>query len=158
MAPIITPASSTTSTPQLPISTSKQFGSVDGLNDLEPLLPTSRLTMTKVQSCNAIAALSFNNVYSNIWKVLLHQAMDPHPEVAGMARNLVNTVKIKVSARFLCQNLIMKDTQTLYTLPHPNCVLGGGGGILFSRCLSILHYIHPCYILILASYLISYAY
>ena len=91
------------------MSQSKQFGSVDGLNDLEPLLQAPRLTMTKVQSCNAIAALSFNNVYSNIWKVLLHQAMDPHPEVSGMARSLVHTVKLKVSTVLFVIGRVSRD-------------------------------------------------
>ena len=78
----------------------KQFGSMDGLNSLEPTPPPtigSRMPIHKCYSSNAIAALSFNSVYSNIWKVLLHQTVDPHPEVAAMARNLVHSVKVKVN-------------------------------------------------------------
>ena len=104
----IPPASS--STAPFPGPGDKQFGSMDGLNSLDPPAPTTKLSLRHCMSTNAIAALSFNNVYSNIWKVLLHQAMDPHPEVAAMARNLVNTVKLKVSCTISFCSALTKES------------------------------------------------
>lgn len=105
------------STTPFPGPGEKQFGSMDGLNSLEPPAPAAKLSLRHCMSTNAIAALSFNNVYSNIWKVLLHQAMDPHPEVAAMARNLVNTVKLKISHNSKPKNMVKTSTNVSVSAP-----------------------------------------
>lgn len=40
--------------------------------------------------------MSFNSVYTQIWRVLLHLAADPFPEVSDLAMKVLNSIAYKV--------------------------------------------------------------
>lgn len=42
--------------------------------------------------------VSFNSVYTQIWRVLLHLAADPFPEVSDLAMKVLNSIAYKVGA------------------------------------------------------------
>ncbi|KAL3877256.1 hypothetical protein ACJMK2_034989 [Sinanodonta woodiana] len=73
-------------------------GSTDSTSSLEGSFSLDRIK--RASSTNAITNLqviTFNNVYLNVWKALLQLAMDSHPDVANLAKNVVNTVKLKAN-------------------------------------------------------------
>lgn len=43
-----------------------------------------------------VAGVSFNSVYTQIWRVLLHLAADPFPEVSDLAMKVLNSIAYKV--------------------------------------------------------------
>lgn len=43
--------------------------------------------------------MSFNSVYTQIWRVLLHLAADPFPEVSDLAMKVLNSIAYKVHFR-----------------------------------------------------------
>lgn len=45
--------------------------------------------------------MSFNSVYTQIWRVLLHLAADPFPEVSDLAMKVLNSIAYKVGAAFV---------------------------------------------------------
>lgn len=42
--------------------------------------------------------MSFNSVYTQIWRVLLHLAADPFPEVSDLAMKVLNSIAYKVGS------------------------------------------------------------
>lgn len=46
--------------------------------------------------CASSAGVSFNSVYTQIWRVLLHLAADPFPEVSDLAMKVLNSIAYKV--------------------------------------------------------------
>lgn len=44
-----------------------------------------------------ILGVSFNSVYTQIWRVLLHLAADPYPDVSDLAMKVLNSIAYKVS-------------------------------------------------------------
>lgn len=42
------------------------------------------------------AGVSFNSVYTQIWRVLLHLAADPYPDVCDLAMKVLNSIAYKV--------------------------------------------------------------
>lgn len=45
-----------------------------------------------------LSGVSFNSVYTQIWRVLLHLAADPFPEVSDLAMKVLNSIAYKVGA------------------------------------------------------------
>lgn len=45
---------------------------------------------------SAFSGVSFNSVYTQIWRVLLHLAADPFPEVSDLAMKVLNSIAYKV--------------------------------------------------------------
>lgn len=43
--------------------------------------------------------MSFNSVYTQIWRVLLHLAADPYPDVSDLAMKVLNGIAYKVRGR-----------------------------------------------------------
>lgn len=43
-----------------------------------------------------ILGVSFNSVYTQIWRVLLHLAADPYPDVSDLAMKVLNSIAYKV--------------------------------------------------------------
>ncbi|RLV92079.1 hypothetical protein DV515_00013957 [Chloebia gouldiae] len=39
--------------------------------------------------------VSFNSVYTQIWRVLLHLAADPYPDVSDLAMKVLNSIAYK---------------------------------------------------------------
>ncbi|CAH1793910.1 unnamed protein product [Owenia fusiformis] len=58
--------------------------------------------MKRVSSSSCIASLGsstgYGNIYANVWKHLLQLSMDPYPEIADLAKALINTIKLKADA------------------------------------------------------------
>lgn len=46
--------------------------------------------------CLSLLGVSFNSVYTQIWRVLLHLAADPFPEVSDLAMKVLNSIAYKV--------------------------------------------------------------
>lgn len=46
--------------------------------------------------CFTILGVSFNSVYTQIWRVLLHLAADPYPDVSDLAMKVLNSIAYKV--------------------------------------------------------------
>lgn len=44
----------------------------------------------------SLLGVSFNSVYTQIWRVLLHLAADPFPEVSDLAMKVLNSIAYKV--------------------------------------------------------------
>lgn len=40
--------------------------------------------------------MSFNSVYTQIWRVLLHLAADPYPDASDLAMKVLNSIAYKV--------------------------------------------------------------
>lgn len=50
-----------------------------------------------------ISGVSFNSVYTQIWRVLLHLAADPYPDVSDLAMKVLNSIAYKVCPSvFVC--------------------------------------------------------
>lgn len=50
-----------------------------------------------------ILGVSFNSVYTQIWRVLLHLAADPYPDVSDLAMKVLNSIAYKVClSAFVC--------------------------------------------------------
>lgn len=43
-----------------------------------------------------VLGVSFNSVYTQIWRVLLHLAADPYPDVSDLAMKVLNSIAYKV--------------------------------------------------------------
>lgn len=54
-----------------------------------------------------ILGVSFNSVYTQIWRVLLHLAADPYPDVSDLAMKVLNSIAYKV-----CPSVCMCVRQT----------------------------------------------
>lgn len=71
--------------------------------------------------------MSFNSVYTQMWRVLLHLAADPYPDVSDLAMKVLNSIAYKVrlppagsgGASGLGQVCPRSDTA-----PHPRRVHG----------------------------------
>lgn len=48
-----------------------------------------------------LPGVSFNSVYTQIWRVLLHLAADPFPEVSDLAMKVLNSIAYKVGTVFV---------------------------------------------------------
>lgn len=44
----------------------------------------------------SLLGVSFNSVYTQIWRVLLHLAADPYPDVSDLAMKVLNSIAYKV--------------------------------------------------------------
>ncbi|ESP03931.1 hypothetical protein LOTGIDRAFT_230228 [Lottia gigantea] len=71
--------------------------SMDGSGSFENSLTIDRARRYSSSTSLAGTIHSFNNVYINVWKTLLQLAMDAHPEVADMAKTIVNSVKSRAT-------------------------------------------------------------
>uniref|UniRef100_A0A8D2MWY8 Raptor N-terminal CASPase-like domain-containing protein n=1 Tax=Zonotrichia albicollis TaxID=44394 RepID=A0A8D2MWY8_ZONAL len=54
--------------------------------------------VSSYSSLNSLIGVSFNSVYTQIWRVLLHLAADPYPDVSDLAMKVLNSIAYKVSA------------------------------------------------------------
>ncbi|CDQ68891.1 unnamed protein product [Oncorhynchus mykiss] len=51
--------------------------------------------VSSYSSLNSLIGVSFNSVYTQIWRVLLHLAADPFPEVSDLAMKVLNSIAYK---------------------------------------------------------------
>lgn len=52
-----------------------------------------------------LLGVSFNSVYTQIWRVLLHLAADPYPDVSDLAMKVLNSIAYKVNLTVLTEFL-----------------------------------------------------
>lgn len=67
-----------------------------------------------------LPGVSFNSVYTQIWRVLLHLAADPFPEVSDLAMKVLNSIAYKVGAAFVreqCCVLLVVPRFLIFTTP-----------------------------------------
>ncbi|XP_041364724.1 regulatory-associated protein of mTOR-like isoform X2 [Gigantopelta aegis] len=73
---------------------SASSASIESGSSVESSTSTDKLR--RVGSSTSISGLmTFNNVYLSVWKALLQLAADPYPDVADMAKKIVNSVKLR---------------------------------------------------------------
>ena len=89
------PANSSTILSPLLSYGSASSASIESSSSVDSSASTDKLR--RVGSNTSISGLmAFNNVYLSVWRALLQLAADPYPDVADMAKKIVNSVKIRV--------------------------------------------------------------
>ncbi|CAJ0967179.1 unnamed protein product [Ranitomeya imitator] len=84
------------------LSTSSSASSTLGSPDNEEYI-LSFETIDKMRrvssysSLNSLIGVSFNSVYTQIWRVLLHLAADPYPEASDLAMRVLNSIAYKAT-------------------------------------------------------------
>ncbi|CAI9579817.1 unnamed protein product [Staurois parvus] len=84
------------------LSTSSSASSTLGSPDNEEYI-LSFETIDKMRrvssysSLNSLIGVSFNSVYTQIWRVLLHLAADPYPEASDLAMKVLNSIAYKAT-------------------------------------------------------------
>uniref|UniRef100_A0A4X2KJW7 Regulatory-associated protein of mTOR n=1 Tax=Vombatus ursinus TaxID=29139 RepID=A0A4X2KJW7_VOMUR len=53
--------------------------------------------VSSYSSLNSLIGVSFNSVYTQIWRVLLHLAADPYPDVSDLAMKVLNSIAYKTT-------------------------------------------------------------
>ncbi|XP_036051233.1 regulatory-associated protein of mTOR [Onychomys torridus] len=53
--------------------------------------------VSSYSALNSLIGVSFNSVYTQIWRVLLHLAADPYPDVSDLAMKVLNSIAYKLS-------------------------------------------------------------
>ncbi|XP_036078204.1 regulatory-associated protein of mTOR isoform X4 [Rousettus aegyptiacus] len=53
--------------------------------------------VSSYSALNSLIGVSFNSVYTQIWRVLLHLAADPYPDVSDLAMKVLNSIAYKTT-------------------------------------------------------------
>ncbi|XP_070596309.1 regulatory-associated protein of mTOR isoform X2 [Erythrolamprus reginae] len=70
--------------------------------------------MRRVSSYSSLTSLigvSFNSIYTQIWRVLLHLAADPYPDVSDLAMKVLNSIAYKATVNARPQRIL--DTSSV---------------------------------------------
>ncbi|XP_023366901.1 regulatory-associated protein of mTOR isoform X2 [Otolemur garnettii] len=67
--------------------------------------------VSSYSSLNSLIGVSFNSVYTQIWRVLLHLAADPYPDVSDLAMKVLNCIAYKATMNARPQRIL--DTSSL---------------------------------------------
>ncbi|XP_078427294.1 regulatory-associated protein of mTOR isoform X1 [Cetorhinus maximus] len=62
--------------------------------------------VSSYSSLNSLIGVSFNSVYTQIWRVLLHLAADPFPEVSDLAMKVLNNTAYKATVNARPQRIL----------------------------------------------------
>lgn len=73
-------------------------------------------TVRRTYSSSTLAGTTFSSVYMTVWKILVQLAMGPHKEVADMAKQIVNTLKLKASLSARPTH-VMQNPKACYSAP-----------------------------------------
>uniref|UniRef100_A0A8C9SW85 Regulatory-associated protein of mTOR n=1 Tax=Scleropages formosus TaxID=113540 RepID=A0A8C9SW85_SCLFO len=73
--------------------------------------------VSSYSSLNSLIGVSFNSVYTQIWRVLLHLAADPFPEVSDLAMKVLNSVAYKATVNARPQKISGSLTQSAPASP-----------------------------------------
>uniref|UniRef100_A0A2C9JG35 Raptor N-terminal CASPase-like domain-containing protein n=1 Tax=Biomphalaria glabrata TaxID=6526 RepID=A0A2C9JG35_BIOGL len=96
------------------LSTMTTSPSTDSLGD-------ERLVIRRVSSGASITGHTFVTVYSSMWQALNELAADPHPQVAVMAKSVVDAVKKKASTtarpRQVVQAVVTQNNHSIASSP-----------------------------------------
>ncbi|XP_006064227.1 regulatory-associated protein of mTOR isoform X4 [Bubalus bubalis] len=60
----------------------------------------------------ATTGVSFNSVYTQIWRVLLHLAADPYPDVSDLAMKVLNSIAYKATVNARPQRILTTSSLT----------------------------------------------
>ncbi|ETE74003.1 Regulatory-associated protein of mTOR, partial [Ophiophagus hannah] len=74
--------------------------------------------MRRVSSYSSLTSLigvSFNSIYTQIWRVLLHLAADPYPDVSDLAMKVLNSIAYKATVNARPQRIL--DTSSVTHSP-----------------------------------------
>lgn len=67
--------------------------------------------VSSYSALNSLIGVSFNSVYTQIWRVLLHLAADPYPDVSDLAMRVLNSIAYKATMNARPQRIL--DTSSL---------------------------------------------
>ncbi|KAI5277304.1 regulatory-associated protein of mTOR isoform X2 [Manis pentadactyla] len=99
------------------LSTSSSASSALGSPDHEEYI-LSFETIDKMRrvssysSLNSLIGVSFNSVYTQIWRVLLHLAADPYPDVSDLAMKVLNGIACKATVNARPQRILTASSLT----------------------------------------------
>ncbi|XP_057193765.1 regulatory-associated protein of mTOR isoform X1 [Triplophysa rosa] len=68
--------------------------------------------VSSYSSLNSLIGVSFNSVYTQIWRVLLHLAADPFPDVSDLAMRVLNNIAYKATMNARTQRIIDSGSLT----------------------------------------------
>ncbi|XP_053515795.1 regulatory-associated protein of mTOR isoform X3 [Artibeus jamaicensis] len=99
------------------LSTSSSASSTLGSPDAEEYILSFETIdkMRRVSSYSALNSLigvSFNSVYTQIWRVLLHLAADPYPDVCDLAMKVLNSIAYKATVNARPQRILSTSSLT----------------------------------------------
>ncbi|XP_030064459.1 regulatory-associated protein of mTOR isoform X2 [Microcaecilia unicolor] len=99
------------------LSTSSSASSTLGSPDNEEYI-LSFETIDKMRrvssysSLNSLIGVSFNSVYTQIWRVLLHLAADPYPDASDLAMKVLNSIAYKATVNARPQRILDASSLT----------------------------------------------
>uniref|UniRef100_A0A8B9Q5T1 Regulatory-associated protein of mTOR n=1 Tax=Apteryx owenii TaxID=8824 RepID=A0A8B9Q5T1_APTOW len=67
--------------------------------------------VSSYSSLNSLIGVSFNSVYTQIWRVLLHLAADPYPDVSDLAMKVLNSIAYKIPEEHDLESQIRKERE-----------------------------------------------
>ncbi|XP_021067833.1 regulatory-associated protein of mTOR [Mus pahari] len=67
--------------------------------------------VSSYSALNSLIGVSFNSVYTQMWRVLLHLAADPYPDVSDLAMKVLNSIAYKATVNARPQRIL--DTSSL---------------------------------------------
>ncbi|XP_029782978.1 regulatory-associated protein of mTOR [Suricata suricatta] len=68
--------------------------------------------VSSYSALNALIGVSFNSVYTQIWRVLLHLAADPYPDVSDLAMKVLNSIAYKATVNARPQRILTTSSLT----------------------------------------------
>ncbi|XP_058635683.1 regulatory-associated protein of mTOR isoform X6 [Onychostoma macrolepis] len=68
--------------------------------------------VSSYSSLNSLIGVSFNSVYTQIWRVLLHLAADPFPDVSDLAMKVLNSIAYKATLNARTQRILDSGSLT----------------------------------------------
>uniref|UniRef100_A0A8D0VDS1 Regulatory-associated protein of mTOR n=1 Tax=Sus scrofa TaxID=9823 RepID=A0A8D0VDS1_PIG len=68
--------------------------------------------VSSYSSLNSLIGVSFNSVYTQIWRVLLHLAADPYPDVSDLAMRVLNSIACKATMNARPQRILTASSLT----------------------------------------------
>ncbi|XP_053766425.1 regulatory-associated protein of mTOR [Desmodus rotundus] len=68
--------------------------------------------VSSYSALNSLIGVSFNSVYTQIWRVLLHLAADPYPDVCDLAMKVLNSIAYKATANARPQRILSTSSLT----------------------------------------------
>ncbi|XP_015998798.2 regulatory-associated protein of mTOR isoform X1 [Rousettus aegyptiacus] len=68
--------------------------------------------VSSYSALNSLIGVSFNSVYTQIWRVLLHLAADPYPDVSDLAMKVLNSIAYKATVNARPQRILTAASLT----------------------------------------------
>nr|KAF6417035.1 regulatory associated protein of MTOR complex 1 [Molossus molossus] len=68
--------------------------------------------VSSYSALNSLIGVSFNSVYTQMWRVLLHLAADPYPDVSDLAMKVLNSIAYKATLNARPQRILSTSSLT----------------------------------------------